>query len=342
MKAMVIDRYGPPDVLRLAELPKPVPKPDEVLIRLHASAATPSDCAFRSANPFIVRFFAGLTRPKYPVMGDAIAGVVEAVGAEVSRFRPGDRVYGSSDAQFGAYAEHKCVRQDWSIAPMPAGMSFAEAISLSESFLTAMPFLRDEARLQPGQKILVNGASGSVGSMAVQLARAMGAEVTGVCSTRNAELVRSLGADRVIDYTREDFTAVRDGWDAIFDAVGTSSFGRCRAALKAGGVYMTTVPSFHILGTMLTTRRGRGRFGLLATTGLRPAPAKIADLELLNQYWAAGKVRAVIDRHYPLERAAEAHAYVETGRKRGSVILDIAPETAGNAAAPRLPGQGPG
>jgi NADPH:quinone reductase-like Zn-dependent oxidoreductase len=334
MRAVVMSTYGGPEVLRLAEVARPTPQPNEVLIRIHASVATPPDSAFRSARPFIVRAFAGWFRPKHPIPGDGVAGVVEAVGSEVARFRPGDRVYGASTASLGAYAEYICLPEDGAIAAMPDGLGFADAVAASEAFLTAMPFLRDEARLTAGQKILINGASGSIGSMAVQLARNVGAQVTGVCSTRNVELVRSLGANDVIDYTREDFTSVRDGWDIIFDAVGTSSFRRCRGALRPGGLYMTTVPSFGILWAMLTTRKPSRR-GLLATTGLRPATAKIADLDVLGGYLTAGKVRAVIDRHYPLERIAEAHAYVDTGRKRGAVVIDIAPALI--AAATRTP-----
>jgi NADPH:quinone reductase-like Zn-dependent oxidoreductase len=325
MRAAVMTRYGGPEVLRVVEVPRPIAGPGEVLIRIHASVATPPDSAFRSANPPIVRAFTGWLGPKYPTPGTVIAGVVEAVGQGATRFAPGARVHGFSDRTFGAYAEYICLSETDGIVPMPAGLDFAGAAAASEPFMTAMPFLRDEAKLRAGQRLLINGASGAIGSMAIQLARRMGAEVTGVCSTTNAGMVRALGAHRVIDYTREDFARTAGGWDVIFDAVGKSSFRHCRKALAPDGIYMTTVPSFHILWTMLTTKRGRGRFGLLATTGLRPAAAKLADLELLNCMLAEGAVQPVIDRRYRLDEIAAAHAYVDTGRKRGSVVIDTAP-----------------
>ena len=323
MRAAMIDRYGPPEIFRLAEVERPEPRTNEVLIRIHASLATPSDCAFRSARPFIVRFFAGLTRPKVAILGDAIAGEVEAVGSEVQKFKPGQLVYGTVDSSFGAYAEYICAPEEGALAPVPPGMSCAEAVTLSEGFLTAMPFLRDEAKLRVGQRLCVNGASGSIGSTAVQLGRMMGADVTGVTSTRNIEFVRSLGADHVVDYTCKDFAAKPDAYDVIFDAVGKASFSRCRRALREGGVYMTTVPSAGILWHMLT-RKGMGKRALMATTGLRPAADKARDLELLNELIGQGKIRPVIDRSFPLAAIAEAHRYVETGRKRGSVVIAIA------------------
>ena len=217
--------------------------------------------------------------------------------------------------------------EDGSIAVMPAGLGCDEAAAISEGFLTAMPFLRDEAKVLPGQRVLINGASGSVGQMAVQLAKYFGAEVTGVCSTTNLKLVRSLAADAVIDYTRDDFTSRTGAWDVIFDAVGKSSFARCREALTPRGVYMTTVPSFAILPQMAWTKIfSGGKRALLATTGLRSSSAKARDLVLLSELVDAGKLRVVIDRRYPMEQIADAHAYVETGRKKGSVVVVIAEE----------------
>ncbi len=323
MRAALLDRYGPPEVLRLAEVERPEPRENEVLIRIHAALATPPDCAFRSARPFIARFFTGLTRPKFAILGDAIAGEVEAVGSKVRSFKPGDRVYGASDTDFGAYAEYIRLPEASVLAPIPPEMTCAEAVAVSEGFITAMPFLRDEARLQAGQRLCVNGASGSIGAAAVQLGKMTGAVVTGVTSTRNLELVRSLGADRVIDYTQQDFAAETGAYDVIFDAVGKASFSRCRRALREGGVYMTTVPSAGILWHMLA-RRGARKRALLATTGLRPVSDKARDLLLLNELIGAGKIRPVIDRTYPLAAIAEAHRYVETGRKRGSVVISIA------------------
>lgn len=323
MKAIVFDRYGGPEVFRYAEVEKPVAGPGEVLVRNHVTVATPPDVAFRSAKPFIVRMFTGWFRPKTPIMGGSFAGVVEAVGPGVTRFAPGERVFGAPATEFGTYAEFVSALADGSVARTPDGTSDEDACALSEGFLTAMPFIRDEARLQPGQSILINGASGSVGTVAVQIARHIGAHVTAVCSTRNGELVRSLGADEVIDYTREDFTQRTGAWDVVFDAVGKSSFTRARGALKPGGVYMTTVPGFGIVWHMLTQARPEGKRALLATTGLRPVADKRADLELMAEMAAAGVLRAVIDRRYPLSEMADAHRYVETGRKRGSVIVTM-------------------
>ncbi len=335
MKAIVCERYGGPDVFRYAEVERPEPGPGQILVRNHATVATPPDVAFRSAKPFIVRFFTGWLRPKEPVMGGSLAGEVVAVGEGVTAWRPGDRVFGATDLG-GTYAEYVRLRHDGAIAQIPDGMSYEDACALSEGFLTAMPFLRDEAKLAAGHAILINGASGSVGTVAVQLAKHMGARVTAVCSTRNLALVRELGADEAIDYTREDFTARRGGWEVIFDAVGKSTFTRCRAALKPGGAYMTTVPSLGIMWHMLVKPRGDGKRALLATTGLRPDAAKRRDLDLMAELWAAGVLRAVIDRRYALGEMAEAHRYVETGRKRGSVVITMPhatqPTMAGAAA----------
>lgn len=323
MKAAVIDRYGPPEVFAIREVARPVPKEGEVLIRVHATVATPSDCAFRSADPFIVRFFAGMLRPKWGILGDTLAGEVEAVGADVTRFKPGDRLVGST-GDVGAYAEYCIVDEDAAMVTFPAALGHADAVSIAEAYLTAMPFLRDEAKLKAGDRLLINGASGSIGACAIQLGKHFGAEVTAVCSGRNAEMVTALGADRVVDYAKADFTEEEGRYDAIFDAVGKSSFSRCAPALAPRGVYMTTVPTMEIAWLMLTGHRtAKGKRALLATTGLRRAADKTEDLVLMNELVTGGALRAVIDRHYPLEQMAEAHRYVETGRKRGSVVIDV-------------------
>lgn len=334
MKAAVIDRYGPPDVFAVRDVAKPVPKVGEVLVRVHATVATPPDCAFRSANPFIIRFFAGLLRPKSGILGDTLAGEVEAVGPGVTRFKLGDRIVGSI-GDVGAYAEYCIIDERAAMVAIPAALSHSDAVAIAEAYLTAMPFLRDEAKLKAGERLLVNGASGSIGASAIQLAKHFGAEVSAVCSGRNAEMVKALGADRVVDYTKADFTAEEGRYDAIFDAVGKSSFARCARALAPQGIYMTTVPTMEIAWLMLSGRnRGQGKRALLATTGLRPAADKTKDLLLMNELAASGVLRAVIDRHYPLDQIAEAHRYVETGRKRGSVVIDVvAPVTGIRALA---------
>lgn len=324
MKAAWIERYGPPEVVTVREVPTPAIGPRDVLIRQVASMVSPADCAFRSADPFIVRFFAGMTKPKLPIPGGAVAGVIHEAGAEVTRWRVGQRVFGTTDPAPGAMAEFVAVAEDGAIAEMPEGLAFEEAAGLTYSFLTAMPFLRDEAQLKPGQSILINGAAGSIGSVAVQLARNMGAHVTAVCSGRNAELVHSLGADAVIDRTRQDFTTAVETYDVIFDAVGKSSFALCRQALKRGGIYLTTAPSFAILIHMLRKARPDGKRAKLATTGLRPIAEKTKDMAVLAGMAERGELRGVIDRRYRLARIAEAHAYVDAGTKAGDVIIAIA------------------
>lgn len=321
MRAIVQEKYGSPDVMQLRRLTDPVAAAGELLIEVHATVATPSDVAFRTGSPYIARLFSGLTKPKAPIRGDNLAGVVLAVGSGVTLFAPGDRVYGSTGTLAGVYAEMVCVPETAALAIMPPNMSFGEAAGLADGGLTALPFLRDTGELKPGQHILINGASGSVGTAAVQLAKRLGAEVTGVCSGKNRDLVRSLGADHVIDYSEEDFTRARDRYDVIFDAIGKSSFSRCEGALKPEGIYMMgTVPTPSLLFAMMKKRGKRGRF---AATGLRPPADKAKDLALLNTWFEAGTLRTVVDCRYPLEQIAAAHAYVETGRKVGSVVVDI-------------------
>ncbi len=322
MKAVECTRYGPPEVLRIAELQKPVPKNNEVLIRVRATTVTPSDVAFRKGNPFISRFFTGLVRPKN-IPGDVLAGEIEAVGKDVKAFRKGDRVYGSSGTSFGAQAEYKCLAESEALAIMPANLGYGEAASVSDGGLTALPFLRDKGNIHDGQKVLINGASGSVGTMAVQLAAHYGAEVTGVCSTTNIELVRSIGAEKVIDYTKEDFTKTGETYDMIFDAVAKSSFSRCKGVLKEGGVYLTTYPSASVMMRRLVPAGANRKKAKFTATGLRSPDEKAADLFFLKGLCEAGKIRPVIDRTYDLERIAEAHEYVEKGHKKGNAVIEL-------------------
>lgn len=322
VKIVTQRRYGGPEVLEIEDVPKPVAGSNQVLIRVEAFTVTLADTAFRKADPFIIRLFAGFLRPKSPVLGSDIGGVVEAVGPGVTRFKVGDAVFGSVGTSLGGAAEYVCVPDTAAIIQRPAGLG--AAAGMSYSFLSALPFLRDEGQVKPGDHVLINGASGSIGVMAVQLARHFGAEVTGVCSGRNNALVQGLGADNVIDYTKTDFTQAESAYDVIFDAVGKSSFARSKRALKPGGIYLTTVLSPAIFWHMLMTRRSAKR-ARLAMTGLRPVADKLADMALLRDLIEAGAVRAVVDRRYRLSEVADAHRYVDTERKAGDVVVELPP-----------------
>jgi NADPH:quinone reductase-like Zn-dependent oxidoreductase len=318
MKAIVYAEFGPPEVLQLTEVAKPVPLPKQVLIRNYATTVAAEDPPMRAAPGLN-----GFTKPRKPILGFYFAGEVESVGQEVTRFRRGDQVYGSAGLSYGSYAQYLCVPEDGALALKPSNMSYEEAAAVPNGGLTALPFLRDKGRIKSGYSVLVNGASGAVGTSAVQLARAFGADVTGVCSAANLELVKSLGAGQVVDYTQQDFTQAGGTYDIIFDAVGKRSFSECRVSLKRKGVYLTTVPTPGVLFQMLRTRLAGGRKARIAFTALRPARARAKDLAVLKGFVEAGKLRAVIDRRYPLAEMAEAHRYVETGRKRGNVVIIV-------------------
>lgn len=321
MKAVIYPKYGSADVLQFQEIDKPVPKDNEVLIRIYASVVTPADCAFRKADPFIVRFMYGFTKPRYSVLGVELAGEIEAVGNAVKSFKAGDRIVALSKDSFGAHAEYKCLPEDELVVRIPDRMSYEEAVGICDGAPTALFFLRDVAKIQSGQKVLVNGASGAVGIFAVQLAKYYGAEVVGVCSAANAKLVKAMGADKVIDYTKEDFTGSGQSYDIIFDAVGKSSFGRCKRSLTQKGVFLSTVPSLAIMLQMLwTSKLGGGKKAKFTAAGLKQTKE---NLNFLNELFEAGKIKPFIDRRYTLEQTADAHRYVEKGHKKGNVVITI-------------------
>ena len=317
MRAVVYDRYGPPDVLRLAEVERPVPKDDEVLVRLHATTVTRTDCGWRAARPFFTRSFIGMLRPKRRILGMELAGEVEAVGSAVTEFAVGDQVFGVKG--FGAHAEFSCVRESAALAHKPANIGWEEAAAVCDGFCAALSCLR-RAELRPGARLVVYGASGSIGTAAVQIAKHFGLHVTAVCNTKNVELLRSLGADEVVDYEREDFTKNRETYDIIFDSVGKHSFRRCRRSLVPGGVFIETDLGFmwHAPAIMLVTKW----FGdKRATLGI--ARYRKQDVLLLKELIEQGAYRAVIDRSYSLEDVVDATRYVETGQKTGNVVLTV-------------------
>jgi NADPH:quinone reductase-like Zn-dependent oxidoreductase len=317
MRAVVYDRYGAPDVLRLADVERPVPKEDEVLVRIHATTVNRTDCGWRSAKPFFTRIFIGLRRPRRKILGMELAGEVEAVGAAVTEFAVGDQVFGVKG--FGAHAEFTCVRESAALAHKPAGMNFEQAAAVTDGASAALSCLRT-ADLREGRSIVVYGASGSIGTAAVQLAKHFGAHVTAVCNTKSVELVRSLGADEVIDYLQEDFTRNGKTYDVVFDAVGKHSFRRCRHSLKPGGLYIDTDLGFmwHVpLLALLTKRIGEKKVKL----GVARYTKK--DVLFLKQLIEDGGYREVIDRRYPLADVVEATRYVETGEKTGNVVLTV-------------------
>jgi NADPH:quinone reductase-like Zn-dependent oxidoreductase len=319
MRAVVYDRYGPPEVLRLEEVERPVPKENEVLIRVHASTVNRTDTGLRSAEYFISRFLTGLLRPKHKIPGMELAGEVEGVGPAVTEFKAGDHVFGVSAKTAGAHAEFICLPENAPLAHKPTGMTFEEAAAVPDGVILAMAYLR-RVDLRKRRMVLIYGASGSIGTAGVQLAEHFDADVTAVCNTKNVELVRSLGADRVIDHTQEDFTKNGETYDFIFDAVGKLSFKRCRGSLNQGGIYGSTDLGPYSQNPFLalwTSRIGTKKV-------LFPIPRYTKkDVLFLKELIEAGKYRAVIDRRYPLEDVVEANRYVETGQKTGNVVLTV-------------------
>ncbi|MFX0080074.1 MAG: NAD(P)-dependent alcohol dehydrogenase, partial [Candidatus Hermodarchaeota archaeon] len=324
MKAILHTAYGPPDELQLKEVEKPVPKDNEVLIKIHATTVTTTDCNVRNMTflPTLLRLPMrmqyGFQKPTIKILGIDLAGEIEAAGKDVTRFKIGDQVFGTPEPALGAHAEYICIPEDGVLANKPANMTYEEAASLTLAGHTAIYFIRDQGNIQAGQKVLINGASGAIGTLAIQLAKYYGAEVTGVCSTTNLEMVKSLGADKVIDYTVEDFTKSGETYDVIFDAVHKSSFLRCKNSLRDKGLYLVTMPSLaFLLQTLWTSMVGDKK----VKNGSRAAT--VEDLLFLKELIEAGKLKTVIDRRYPLEETAEAFKYVEKGHKVGNVVITV-------------------
>jgi NADPH:quinone reductase-like Zn-dependent oxidoreductase len=321
MKAAVYRKYGPPEVVHVEEVEKPSPKDNEVLVRIHATTVAAADWRLRRAKPFLVRIMSGLLRPKTRILGMEFSGTVESVGKAVTRFRAGDQVFGSTGFKFGAHAEYVCVPEDGMLATKPVNMTLEEAAAVLFGAVSALHFLK-QAKIQPGQKVLIYGASGSVGVFAVQLAKHFGAHVTGVCSTANLDLVKSLGADEVVDYTREDFSKAGRVYDVVCDTVGKSGFSRTLRSLKRGGFYLRIGAS----GGLLSILGGMLRGMWISLTGAARVLGGVArtapgDLSFFKGLIEAGELRTVIDKRYPLSAIAEAHRHAEAGHKKGHVIV---------------------
>lgn len=321
MKAAVQATFGSPDVIAVADVPTPVPRGDEVLVRVRASTVGVVDSLARRGSPLYARIHFGLRKPRFAVLGCDFAGTVAAIGPEVTRFAVGDSVFGTIAPRFGAHAEYVSLSEQAAIAGMPGNVSYAEAAALVDA--TALCFLRDMARLSQGQTIAINGASGAVGTAAVQLARHFGATVTAVCGSRCTDLLRKLGADTVVDYTEADFARSGRTFDVIFDVAGKTSFARCRPALSDTGIYLTTAPSLAIFVQMSWTARFGRKKAAVAFTGLRDAAVKRADLLAAAELVDASALVAVVDATYPLDRIADAHRHVDAGHKQGNVVVTV-------------------
>jgi NADPH:quinone reductase-like Zn-dependent oxidoreductase len=317
MKAITYKKYGPPEMLQMAEIEKPSPRDNEILIKMKATAVNSADCRLRKADPFFIRFIFGLFRPRKKILGMGVAGVVENIGKSVTLFKKGDQVFGSTELLMGAYAEYVCIPENTPLAIIPEGWSFEQAVAIPFGTHTSLCFLK-LANVQPGQNVMVYGASGSVGVAAVQLAKHFGAEVTAVCSTSNIELVRSLGADHVLDYTREDFSEIDKKWDVIFETVNKIPVGTLARLVKKGGTL--------ILGSAMIKEMLRGQW-ISMTSKCRVImgtnkPTR-TDMDTLRQLMESGAIKPVIDRVYPMEKIVEAHRYVDAGRKKGNVVIAI-------------------
>jgi NADPH:quinone reductase-like Zn-dependent oxidoreductase len=317
MKAIIYQKYGPPEVLQLVEIDKPAPKDNEILLKVKATAVNSADCRLRRADPFFVRLIFGLLRPRKKILGMGVAGVVADTGKNVTLYQKGDQIFGSTELLMGTYAEYTCVPEDTPLAIIPDGWSYEQAVSIPFGTHTALCFLK-LADLQPGQKVMIYGASGAVGTAAVQLAKHFGAEVTAVCSAPNIELVKSLGADHVLDYTREDFSKINEQWDVVFETVNKIPVGTIARLVKKGG--------FLILGSALIKEMLQGQW-ISLTRKCRiimgtNKPTR-SDMEILKQLMISGSIKPVIDRVYPMEKIVEAHRYVDAGRKKGNVVIAI-------------------
>jgi NADPH:quinone reductase-like Zn-dependent oxidoreductase len=323
MKAIVCTKYGSSDVLELQEVAMPKVKENQVLIKVHATIVTRADTMMRTGYPLFGRLFMGLFKPKNPIAGTGVAGTIVAIGNNVTQFKVGHEIFGETILSFGANAEYVTMNETEVLALKPSNISHQEAAPVCDGALTSINFLKNIAKIQPGQRILINGASGSLGTAAVQLAKHYGAHVTGVCSTANIELVKSLGADEVIDYKKEDFTKAGLAYDVIYDTVGLSSFSKCKKSLTKNGAFVSPVLGMPLLFQMLWTSIFGSKKAKFSATGILPIPELKVLLDELIEIINAGKLKTIIDKRYLLEQVPQAHSYVDKGHKKGNIVIDL-------------------
>ena len=323
MKAIVSTRYGGPEILQLQEVNKPIPKENEVLVKIQAASITTAETMMRTGYPLIGRLYMGLTKPKHRISGTGFAGILEAVGKNVKQFSLGDKVFGESLDTFGTYAEYICLDEDGIITLLPNNVSYEEAAVVGDGIITSLNFLRNLGKIQAHQTVLIIGASGSLGTAAVQLGKNFGAKVTGVCSTKNIELVKSLGADTVIDYTKENFSANGLFYDIIYDTVGKSSFSKCKKSLTEKGIYMSPVLDFGLLFQMLWTSMFGKKKAKFSATGMLPHDTIRFYFNEMSELMKVGKIKSIISKRFSLEQIPNAHRYIEKGHKRGNFVSTI-------------------
>lgn len=324
MKAMVATGYGSPEVLQLKEVNKPETKANEVLVKVMTAAATTADAMMRTGKPYFARLFIGLTKPKKGIPGTGFAGIVEQLGDDVTNFQIGDRVFGETAFGFSSNAEYLTISDEGVMLPMPENMDFSEASNFCDGHLTSFNFLKEIAKVKPGQKVLINGASGALGTSAIQIAKHMGAHVTAVCSGRNIGLVKSLGADEAIDYQQKDFTKGERKYNYVYDTIGKSSFSMCANILTENGVYLSPVLNFSLLLQMIRTSIFSRKKAKFEATGANKEEKLRHLLSEVLSIYKEGRLRTVIDRQFPLEKVAEAHRYIDSGHKKGNVVIVIA------------------
>lgn len=321
MKAIVAMGYGSPEVLQLKEVKMPKPESNEVLVRIKISSATTADTLMRQGKPHFARLFLGLKKPKHPIPGTGFSGTVEQIGSKVTKFGPGERVFGETTLGFSTNAEFLTISENGVILKMPDSMDFTEAASFGDGHLTSFNFLKEIAKIEPGQRVLINGASGALGTSAVQIAKYIDCRVSAICSAKNFELVKSLGADKLIDYNQEDFTNSGETYDIIYDTVGKTSFKKCKNILSERGLYISPVLKTSLLFDMLKTSLFQNKKAIFQATGTKKNEELRTLLQEVLSIYQTGKLITVIDRQFPLEELPDAHRFIETGHKRGNVIM---------------------